>query len=227
MRDAALETARFKSEFVANTSHEIRTPLNGILGFSNLLLDTDLSAEQRQYADGLRLSADSLLTIVDDILDFSKIEAGMLRLEILSFDLERKRIGVAVLEEGSVKAEGARDRVEIVPGARLTGKVERHEKYGVFVFLAPGRTGLIHLTETGVQRESDLRKAFPVGSDIEVIVLEIDPAGRRIQLSRKAVLEAGEKSEVREYAEHQDLAQAEGFGSLADKLRAAMRPPKK
>ena len=87
MRDAALETARFKSEFVANTSHEIRTPLNGILGFSNLLLDTDLSDEQRQYADGLRLSADSLLTIVDDILDFSKIEAGMLRLEIVRFDL--------------------------------------------------------------------------------------------------------------------------------------------
>lgn len=147
--------------------------------------------------------------------------------EILSLDLERKRIGVAVLEEGSAKAGRTRDRVEIAPGARLTGKVERHEKYGVFVFLAPGRTGLIHLTETGVEKESDLRKAFPVGSDVEVIVLDIDPAGRRIQLSRKAVLEAREKSEVREYAEHQDQAQAEGFGSLAGKLRAAMRPPKK
>jgi small subunit ribosomal protein S1 len=161
--------------------------------------------------------------------------------EILSFDLERKRIGVAVLEEGSAKAGGARDsgdaagsespqprpRVEIVPGARLTGKVERHENYGVFVFLAPGRTGLIHLTETGVEKDGDLRKAFPVGSDIEVIVLDIDPAGRRIQLSRKAVLEARETSAVREYAEHQGPAQSEGFGSLADKLRAAMRPSKK
>jgi predicted RNA-binding protein with RPS1 domain len=57
------------------------------------------------------------------------------------------------------------------------------------------------------------------------MVLEVDPAGRRIQLSRKAVLEAGEKREVREYAEHQE--QPEGFGSLADKLRAAMRPSKK
>ncbi|HEV8702094.1 MAG TPA: S1 RNA-binding domain-containing protein [Candidatus Polarisedimenticolia bacterium] len=159
--------------------------------------------------------------------------------EILSIDPEKKRIGVAVLEAGSVRAQGAtghaaesqapqpQPRVEIVAGARLTGKVERIEKYGVFVFLAPGRTGLIHLSETGVDRGGDLRKAFPLGSEVEVIVLEVDPAGRRIQLSRKAVLEAGEKSEVREYAAQQDQAQAEGFGSLADKLRAAMRPSKK
>ena len=147
--------------------------------------------------------------------------------EILTLDLERKRIGVAVLEEGSARAAGAGDRVEIVPGARLTGKVERHENYGVFVFLAPGRTGLIHNSETGFEKESDLRKALPVGTDIEVIVLEVDPAGRRIQLSRKAVLEAREKSEVRDYAEHQDQSQAERFGSLADKLRAAIRPSKK
>jgi len=159
--------------------------------------------------------------------------------EILNIDLERKRIGVAVLEAGSVRAESAtggaagsvapqpQARVEIVAGARLTGKVERHEKYGVFVFLAPGRTGLIHLSETGVDREGDLRKAFPLGSDVEVIVLEVDPAERRIQLSRKAVLEAGEKREVREYAEQQDQAQSKSFGSLADKLRAAMKPSKK
>jgi len=161
--------------------------------------------------------------------------------EILTIDLERKRIGVAVLEAGTVRAEGALDtggaagsgapqpqaRVEIVAGVRLTGKVERHETYGVFVFLAPGRTGLIHLSETGVDREGDIKKAFPLGSDVEVIVLEVDPAGRRIQLSRKAVLEAGEKREVREYAEQQDRAQPESFGSLADKLRAAMRPSKK
>ena len=159
--------------------------------------------------------------------------------EILNIDLERKRIGVAVLEAGSVRAESAtggaagseapqpQARVEIVAGARLTGKVERVETYGVFVFLAPGRTGLIHISETGVDRESDVRKAFPLGTDVEVIVLDVDPAGRRIQLSRKAVLEAGEKREVREYAEQQDQAQSKSFGSLADKLRAAMKPSKK
>ena len=86
MRDAALETARLKSEFVANTSHEIRTPLNGIIGFSNLLGDSELTKEQSSYVEGLRLSADALLAVVDDILDFSKLEAGMLRVDTVSFD---------------------------------------------------------------------------------------------------------------------------------------------
>jgi small subunit ribosomal protein S1 len=169
-----------------------------------------------------------------------------LAVEILSIDPDKKRIGVAVLEAGSARARSAGDpagagdpattgglaapqpraRVDIVRGARLTGKVERHEKFGVFVFLAPGRTGLIHLSETGVDRQSDLRTAFPPGSDIEVIVLHVDPEGRRIELSRKAVLEAGEKNEIREYREQQEQAQPQGFGSLADKLRAAMKPPK-
>ena len=148
--------------------------------------------------------------------------------EILSIDLEKKRIGVALVPEGSARAGGtAPSQSEIVPGARLTGKVERHEKFGVFVFLAPGRTGLIPLSETGVAREADVAKAFPVGADVEVVVLEVDPAGRRIRLSRKAVLDAHEAEEVREYTEREDAAPAEGFGSLADKLRGALKPREK
>ena len=71
---------------------------------------------------------------------------------------------------------------QIVAGARLTGKVERHEDYGVFVFLSPGRTGLIPLAETGVERGSDLRKMFPVGSDVEVMVLEVEPSSPKCLL---------------------------------------------
>jgi small subunit ribosomal protein S1 len=148
-------------------------------------------------------------------------------IEILNLDVERKRIGVAVVEEGSVREARAGGRAEIVPGARLVGKVERHEKYGVFVFLAPGRTGLLPLEEAGVDREGDLKKLLPVGSEVEVMVLESDPSSRRIRLSRKAVFEAEEKREARDFAERQDRGQSEGFGSLADKLRAAMRPPKR
>jgi small subunit ribosomal protein S1 len=148
--------------------------------------------------------------------------------EILSIDLEKKRIGVALVEEDSARAAGAaRSPYELAPGARLIGRVERHEKSGVFVFLAPGRTGLMPLSETGIAREADVAKAFPVGTDVEVVVLEVDPSGRRIRLSRKAVLDARDAEEVREYTDRADAAPREGFGSLADKLRGALKPREK
>ena len=106
--------------------------------------------------------------------------------EILSVDVAQKRIGVALVEAGSSRAAGATaPQGALAPGTIVTGKVERHERFGVFVFLSPGRTGLMPFSETGLDRDADLAKAFPIGSELEVAVLEADTRGRRIRLAEK------------------------------------------
>ncbi|MEE2790945.1 MAG: S1 RNA-binding domain-containing protein [Acidobacteriota bacterium] len=135
--------------------------------------------------------------------------------EILNVDLEKKRIGVAVIEKDLARVQ------TVEAGVRLTGTVERHERYGVFIFLSPGHTGLLPSEETDTPYGTDLKRLFPVGTDIEVIVLDVEPDGRRIRLSRKAIREVEENNDARAYSKRQSKGQEATFGSIADKLRAA------
>jgi len=157
-KEAAEAASRAKSEFLANMSHEIRTPLNGVIGMTDLALETHLSVEQREYLETVKMSADSLLTVINDVLDFSKIEAGRMDLELIEFNLRDSL--EATLKTMALRADqkGLELLCEIAPEVPEVLKGDPHRLRQILLNLLGNAIKFTKRGEVGVKACVDSRK---------------------------------------------------------------------
>jgi small subunit ribosomal protein S1 len=161
---------------------------------------------------------------VSDALQVVK-PGDQITVKVLRVDADKQKISLGLRQ--LMADPWAKVAESYQAGQLRVGRVARVAEFGAFVELEPGVEGLLPLSESGVGRDTDVKKAFPIGTSVEVVILDVDAEARRIRLSVTAVEQRREADEVRQYTERKDAPPVERFGSLADKLRGALKPPQK